>query len=253
MTKNDVDKLILWIKEYFANNNIKGAVIGMSGGKDSLVVAKLLTNAIGNENVVGLIMPNGEMMDIDDATYSCKYLKIKHYVLNIENSVKSILENTKSVLKNEQKELTTVTTYNTPPRVRMATLYAVAGSLGYVVANTSNLSEAMVGYTTKWGDNVGDIAPIANFTKEEVCEIGLLLGLPRALVLKTPSDGLTGKSDEDSMGIKYGELGEFIRNGTKSENFEKILKLHKNSAHKRTGAVKFDSGLKNYFDDEQQK
>ena len=146
--------------------------------------------------------------------------------------------------------LSTVTTFNTPPRIRMVTLYSIAGSLNFLVANTSNLSEGMVGYTTKWGDNVGDFSPIANYTKEEVCEIGLLLGLPSDLVNKVPEDGLSGQSDENKLGFPYSSLGNFIRKGERDEHFEKIEKMHKNSYDKRVGVVKYNNTLKNYFENE---
>ena len=130
----------------------------------------------------------------------------------------------------------------------MTTLYSIAGSLNYLVANTSNLSEASVGYTTKWGDNIGDFAPIANFTKTEVCEIGKLLNLPKDLVYKTPSDGLSGKTDEDKLGFSYAELDEFIRTGKKGKRFDIINKKHKLSEHKRLGTIKFTYKKQNYFD-----
>ena len=144
-----------------------------------------------------------------------------------------------------------MTTFNVPPRLRMVTLYSIAGSLGYLVANTSNLSEGMVGYTTKWGDNVGDFGPLANFTKEEVCEIGILLGLPDRLVNKIPDDGLSGQSDEEKLGFSYAELDNFIRHGKKGEKFDKISHMHKISQHKRIGVVKYENDLKNYFDEDE--
>ena len=240
-------EIINYIKNYVEAANAKGVVLGMSGGKDSLVVAALCCQAIGNENVFGVIMPNGEMADIDDAVKTCEFLKIKYEVANIENSFKDTVKLTKNILKTD--ELSSVTMLNISPRLRMNLLYAVGGTLGFIVANTSNLSERMVGYSTKWGDGVGDFAPIANLTKTEVCELGLALGLPDELVNKKPADGLTGKTDEDVMGFTYGELDNFIRNGKKGENFEKILKMHKVSAHKRNPISSFANPSKNHFDE----
>lgn len=240
-------EIINYIKNYVEAAHAKGVVLGMSGGKDSLVVAALCCQAIGNENVFGVIMPNGEMADIDDAVKTCEFLKIKYEVANIENSFKDTIKLTKNILKTD--ELSSVTMLNISPRLRMNLLYAVGGTLGFIVANTSNLSERMVGYSTKWGDGVGDFAPIANLTKTEVCELGLALGLPDELVNKKPADGLTGKTDEDVMGFSYAELDNFIRNGKKGENFEKILKMHKASAHKRNPISSFVNPSKNHFDE----
>ena len=240
-----IENLKMWIKGYVESAHSKGVVVGMSGGKDSLVVAKLCADAIGKKNVFGIIMPNGEMIDKSDAERTCELLGINYTILDIGAGYNSILQNAKKALGG--LELSDVTTINTAPRVRMTTLYAIAGTLNYLVANTSNLSEASVGYTTKWGDNIGDFAPLANFTKTEVCEIGLMLGLPNELVNKDPSDGLSGKSDEDKLGFGYAELDDYIRNGIKGDKFELICKKHRTSEHKRVGAVKFEYKKKNYF------
>ena len=242
--KDKIKQIQSWIKEYVKNANASGVVVGMSGGKDSFVCAKLCTEALGKQNVFGLIMPNGEMKDILDAKKSCEYLGIKYSTINIKTLFDYIMDSTKNVI---QKDVSTITIQNTPPRLRMTLLYAIAGSMNYLVANTSNLSEKMVGYTTKWGDNVGDFFPLANFTKTEVCQIGLLLGLPNELVNKVPSDGLSGKSDEQKLGYSYDELDDYIRNGKKGANFEKVLKHHNCSNHKRHNAI-FESNQKNYFE-----
>ncbi|MBE7074639.1 MAG: NAD(+) synthase [Clostridiales bacterium] len=250
MTKQNVQQIIDWIKEYFNKNSFaKGVVLGMSGGKDSLVVAKLCTLALGKEKVFGVIMPNGKMKDINDAIVTCQLLGIDYDIVDIESSYNDIITKTKEILEKRGKTLTDVSTINTAPRLRMTTLYAVAGSMGYLVANTSNLSERMVGYSTKWGDSVGDFAPIANFTKNEVCEIGLLLGLPVNLVTKTPSDGLSGKSDEDKLGITYDSLDNIIRTGTKNNDYEKILRMYKNSTHKRGSIPAPSSNMNNFLEE----
>ncbi|MBO7508560.1 MAG: NAD(+) synthase [Clostridia bacterium] len=244
MEKEIIEKVVDFIKSYLAGAGATRVVIGMSGGKDSLVVAKLCSLAVGEKNVYGLILPNGEMKDIDDAVETCKFLNINYDVVSIQNAYNSVVEDVKKLTNNNVSSITTI---NTAPRIRMTYLYAYAGSLNALVANTSNLSEALVGYSTKWGDNVGDFAPIADFTKTEVCELGLMLGLPKHLVIKTPSDGLSGKSDEDNLGFSYAELDDLIRNNQKGENFEKILRANKISKHKREHIAKFENGFKKYL------
>ena len=241
--KNDIIK---FIKDYVASAHAKGVVLGMSGGKDSFIVASLAAKAVGNENVFGIIMPNGNQKDIDDAIFECEFLKIKYSISNIENLYNETVSLTKTALQTDT--LSKVTTLNIAPRLRMNLLYSAAATLGYLVANTSNLSERMVGYSTKWGDSVGDFAPLLNLTKTEVEELGLELGLPESLVCKKPADGLTGNTDEEVLGFSYAELDDFIRNGKKSENFEKISRMHNFSSHKRNPIKAFESGRKNHFE-----
>ena len=245
--KNLKNEIVKFIKDYVESAHAKGVVLGMSGGKDSFIVAALAVEAVGADNVFGIIMPNGTQKDINDAIFECEYLKIKYSISNIENLYNETIELTKSALQTE--ELSKVTTLNIAPRLRMNLLYSAAATLGYLVANTSNLSERMVGYSTKWGDAVGDFAPLLSLTKTEVQELGDALGLPEDLVYKKPADGLTGNTDEDILGFTYSELDEFIRDGKKSENFEKIMKMHKASSHKRNPIKSFETGRKNHFED----
>ena len=244
INKEIIDELISWIRDYVNNTGAKGVTLGMSGGKDSMIVAKLCTLALGEENVFGVIMPNGEMIDKSDAVRTCELLNIPYTTINIKDMFDSAIKNTENALN---MPLSSVTTINTAPRIRMMQLYAIAGTLNYLVANTSNLSEASVGYCTKWGDNVGDFAPLLNFTKTEVCEIGLMLGLPDELVNKIPSDGLTGKSDETKLGFSYFELDNLIRNNVKGENYDKIVRLNKITKHKRDAIARFNNNIKNYL------
>lgn len=250
MEQTEIKKITDWIKEYIQIAHAKGVVIGMSGGKDSLIVAKLCALAIGEKNVFGVIMPNDKMADLDDAIKSCKLLNIPYTIIDISEFNAPLINSVDKVLKTLQIPLSEVSTINTPPRIRMTTLYAIAGSLNYLVANTSNLSEIMVGYSTKWGDSVGDFAPIAKFTKTEVCELGLMLGLPTDLVVKTPSDGLSGKSDEDKLGFSYQSLDSFIRDGVKDVSYDKILSAHKKTAHKRVEIAKYPYNKENHFNKE---
>ena len=202
--------IIKWIQNWFDKNG-KGcnAVIGISGGKDSTVCAGLLVKALGKDRVIGVLMPNGGQADINDSYKVCELLGINKYVINIEQAYQHILRSMVFNLINVSKQ----TEENLPPRLRMSVLYAVSQSVNGRVCNTCNLSEDWVGYSTRYGDSVGDFSPLSNYTVTEVKEIGHYLGLPAELVDKTPIDGLCGKSDEENLGFTYAELDQYIRNG----------------------------------------
>ncbi len=201
------DKCVEWIRQFFEENG-KGcnAIVGISGGKDSSIVAALCVEALGKDRVIGVLMPCGHQHDIDMAQLLVKHLDIKHYVINIKDAVDGL----KASFPFELSEQSVI---NMPPRVRMTTLYAVAQSHNGRVANTCNMSEDWVGYSTRYGDAAGDFSPCANITVTEMKQIGRLLGLPDVLVDKTPIDGLCGKSDEENLGFTYAELDTYIRTG----------------------------------------
>ena len=184
--------IIKWIQDWFEKNGPDcNAVIGISGGKDSTICAALLVKALGNDRVIGVLMPNGEQKDISDSIRVVEYLGIRRYTINIEGAYNNIL----SRIEEEGIEITKQTYENLPPRLRMSTLYAVSQSMNGRVANTCNFSEDWVGYSTWHGDSAGDFSPLAHFTSDEVVAIGDACGLPRRLTHKTPSDGLCGKTD----------------------------------------------------------
>lgn len=199
-----------WIRDWFEHNG-KGcnAVIGVSGGKDSSVVAALCVEALGKDKVIGVLMPNGFQSDIDDSYRLVKHLGIKYYNVPVGSGISHL----QSSILHAGIELSDQAYINLPARVRMATLYAVSQSVNGRVANTCNLSEDYIGYSTRWGDSVGDFAPLANLTSYEVVAIGDALGLPYELTHKTPSDGLCGKTDEDNFGFTYEVLNKYIRTG----------------------------------------
>lgn len=204
--KNDI---VEWIREFFEKNG-KGcnAVIGISGGKDSSITAALCALALGRERVIGVLMPNGVQADIDYAKMLVEHLKIKHYTVNVKAAIDGLV----SAMPNELR-LSEQSKTNLPPRIRMSTLYAVSQSLNGRVANTCNLSEDYVGYSTRYGDAAGDFSPLANITVTELRQLGRELGLPTELVDKVPIDGLCGKTDEDNLGFTYAVLDRYIRTG----------------------------------------
>jgi NAD+ synthase len=218
--------IIKWIQEYFVQQpSAKGTVLGVSGGKDSTVVAGLLVNALGKDKVIGILMPNGEQKDIDDSKFLCDYLGIQEVILNIQDIYKSFID---VWILSKQSRI------NIPPRIRMSLLYAMASTLHCRVAGTGNKSESYIGYTTKWGDNVCDFNPIADLTSDEVVLIGKELGLPNKLLNKTPSDGLCGKTDEDNFGFSYDVLNKYIKTGICKDRGikSKIDSMHKYNQHK---------------------
>ena len=201
------NECVQWIRDFFENNG-KGcnAVVGISGGKDSSIVAALCVEALGRDRVIGVLMPNGEQADIDMAKLLVDTLGIKHFIVNIKDAVDGIINSIPFELSEQSR-------VNLPPRIRMSTLYAVSQSHNGRVANTCNLSEDWVGYSTRYGDSVGDFSPCSFITVQEMKQIGRLLGLPDVLVDKVPIDGLCGKTDEDNLGFTYAELDRYIRTG----------------------------------------
>ena len=229
--KEVTEGVIRWIREWFEENG-KGcnAVIGISGGKDSSVVAALCVEALGKDRVVGVLMPNGIQSDISDSEQLVAHLGIRHFVCNIKDATDGVIKslNDCGLPLNEQARI------NLPPRIRMSTLYAVSQTLNGRVANTCNLSEDYVGYSTRYGDSAGDFSPLGKLTVAEVVQIGLYLGLPENLVVKTPSDGLSGQSDEDKLGFTYAVLDKYIRTGICEDEATKarIDRLNKINAFK---------------------
>lgn len=204
------EALLLWIREWFeANGKGCNAVIGISGGKDSSIVAGLCVRALGKDRVIGVLMPNGVQCDIEDSQKLVSFLGIKSFTCNIKDATDGVIGS----LSECGLELSEQARINLPPRIRMSTLYAVSQTLNGRVANTCNLSEDYVGYSTRYGDSAGDFSPLGGLTVDEVKQIGLYIGLPRELVDKTPSDGLSGMGDEDKLGFTYAVLDKYIRTG----------------------------------------
>ena len=237
------DNLVNWIKDWFdRNGKDKYAVIGISGGKDSTIVAALCARALGKDKVLGVLMPNGTQKDIGDSIAVCNSLGIKYIIVNINaayNAIGSEVDVNLSEKLNWTKGLSSQTTINLAPRLRMTTLYAVSQTIGGRVVNTSNLSEFATGYFTRWGDECGDMKPLINLTKNEVVEIGKTMNeIPRYLVEKSPSDGLSGKSDEERLGFSYDDVDELIRNGGQAK--DAVMETIRRTSFKRRPTESFN-------------
>ena len=233
------DACVQWIRGWFEENGRDcNAVVGISGGKDSSIVAALCVEALGKDRVIGVLMPCGEQADIDKAQLLVDHLGIRHFIVNIKDAVEGITSAIPFELSDQSR-------INLPPRIRMATLYAVSQSHNGRVANTCNLSEDWVGYSTRYGDSVGDFSPCSHFTVDEVKQIGRLLGLPSELVDKAPSDGLCGKTDEDNLGFTYAQLDRYIRTGEIDDPVikERIDRLHRINLFKLQLMPSFETGL----------
>jgi len=256
--KETKNKLVEWVRKTVGDCTV---VIGISGGKDSSITAALCVEALGKDKVFGVLMPDGEQKDIDKSLELVNFLEIDCSIVNIGEVTSSLgMSITESALKDEYKNsklskavhknfeetrhpFNDVYETNTPARIRMTTLYGVAAIIGNArVANTCNLSEDWVGYSTKYGDSAGDFSPLANLTVHEVKAIGYELGLPKDLIEKVPSDGMSGKSDEDKLGFTYDELDTYIRTGVieNTEHKEKIDRMHKANLHKLVLMPKYE-------------
>lgn len=238
--KLEVKNIVDFIKKYYKDNNLGGAILGISGGKDSGVVAGLLVKALGKENVIGVTLPcHSKEEDRIDAKLVSDYYGIE--LINFD------ITSTFDAFKDELKNLGTFTNeevknsdINLKPRLRMSTLYYLAALYSalkgktYLVAGTSNKCELYVGYFTKGGDSVHDISLIADYTVEEVIKIGEYLKVPNKVLYKTPNDGLSNLTDEDKLGVKYKDIATYIEDATllDKDTREKIEKLHKNNLHK---------------------
>ena len=222
------NECVAWIKKFFNENGRDcNAVVGISGGKDSSVVAALCVEALGKDRVIGVLMPNGEQADIDMAKLLVNHLGIRYHIVNIKAAVDGVINSIPFELSEQSRQ-------NLPPRIRMSTLYAVSQSNNGRVANTCNLSEDWGGYSTRYGDSVGDFSPCSYLTVQEIKAIGRVLGLPAVLVDKVPIDGLCGKTDEENLGFTYAELDRYIREGVidDPDKKNKIDRMHKMNAFK---------------------
>ena len=227
------DNIVKWIKDYF-DNTAKGCkvVIGISGGKDSYVVAALCKEALGKDRVVGILLPNGVQADISDSLEIVQTLDLNYKIINIKKMYDAMVEQ----LKETCDEISNQTMVNIAPRLRMTSLYAFAASIkeGARVVNTCNRSEDYIGYSTKYGDAAGDFSPLQELLVSEVLQVGRELNLLDKYINKAPSDGLCGKTDEDNLGFTYAELEQYLTSGTSgSDDKDKIIeRKHIANLHK---------------------
>jgi len=233
MIKNiekEVEEIIKWIKQYVANSNAKGVVVGNSGGKDSATVIALATKALGKENVLTVAMPcNSIKTDLEDAQLVANKFEVPLIKIDLTNTYQTLEKEIDNKIKPKDEAK-----INTKPRLRMTTLYYIAQSLDYLVIGTGNKCESIVGYTTKWGDSAYDFNPIGDFTVEEVLQIGEYLGVPEKIIKKAPADGLGTLTDEEKLGVTYKQITEYIETGKTEENAMEIIKRkEKMSIHKR--------------------
>ena len=231
--KNEVNLIIEWIKDYVKSSGAKGVVIGNSGGKDSAVVIALCVKALGKENVLTVAMPCSSIsQDLEDAKLVADTFDVPMLTVDLSSVYENLCLEIESAITNE---IITEASINIRPRLRMIALYAIAQQNSFLVAGTGNKCEQYIGYTTKWGDNASDFNPIAEFTVNEVLEMGKILGVPSRIINKAPNDGLGLGNDEEKIGITYKEIEDYIttRKTKSPTSMEKIKKMHKQTEHKR--------------------
>ena len=208
--REEKEKIVTFIRDYFSNNNLGGVVIGISGGKDSGVVAGLFCEAIGASNVIGITMPcHSNSSDKEDAELVSEKFGFKLINMDLTNVFDSFVD---EAMKLDDYIESNDSNINLKPRLRMSTLYYIAQMYSkitnsiYVVAGCGNRSEEYVGYFTKGGDSVSDIKVISDLFVDEVIEVGKVLGVPEKVLYKAPSDGLSGVSDEEKLGFSYADV-----------------------------------------------
>ena len=223
--KEEVEGITKWIKNYVEKSNSEGVVVGNSGGKDSATVIALATKALGKERVATVAMPcNSIKADIEDARLVADTFGVPLLKVDLTDTYKTLEKEINGEIKPKEEWRENEAKINAKPRLRMTTLYYIAQSLNYLVIGTGNKCEAVVGYTTKWGDNAHDFNPIGEFTVEEVLQIGEYLGVPDKIIRKAPNDGLGGLTDEEKLGVTYKQIAEYIETGKTEENALEIIK-----------------------------
>lgn len=210
-----IEMMIKDMRDFSERTGLRKAVVGISGGKDSTVVAKLAIEALGKDNVLGVTMPK-DREDFCEFQYQvANAIGLTLIKVPIDNAFYSILSDAQRPLF--EKGLVghdpdmKMAGINLQPRLRMATLYYVGRLMNAFVLNTSNFDERLVGYSTIWGDNVGDYGPLLHLHVSEVKQLGYDLGIPKEFVDIPPSDGLSGKTDEEALGFTYQDVEDLYK------------------------------------------
>ena len=233
----ETERIIEFIRNYYQKNNLGGVVLGISGGKDSGVAAGLFTRALGPENVIGVTLPcHSKEIDATDAKLVADKFGFKLINLDLTSVYDTFETEAKKIddfTKSEDSEI------NLKPRLRMAAFYYLAQMYSkkknkvYLVAGTGNKCELYVGYFTKGGDGVSDINVLADLTVDEVIQIGEVLEVPEQVLYKAPSDGLSGKTDEDKLGFTYKDVAKVMNGEPVDPDVQKlILRKHDANQHK---------------------
>lgn len=229
--EEDLNKRKDFIKSYLQQAKAKGVVVGISGGIDSAVTAALTIKAIGKENVLGIWMPAySDSTHEKDAKSLAKAIDLHLVTVDVGPGYDHLVKEIEKVEK-----LGDLSKGNTKARLRMTTLYGIAGQKGYLVTDTCNYSEIYVGYMTKGGDGLADFNPIGSLTKHQIRIMAEHFGVPQSIINKPPSADLwTGQTDEQEMGFTYEDLDRYLLTGEgNEETIAKIERLHRLSEHKR--------------------
>ena len=233
--EKEVENITKWVKEYVEGCNADGVVIGNSGGKDCATAIAIAQKALGKEKVLTVTLPcNSITGDVEDAQLIADTFEVSLWKIDLSKTYSEIVKAIEEKVTSKEKCRLEEARINTKPRLRMTTLYNIAQQLNYLVMGTGNLCEAIVGYTTKWGDNASDFNPLGEFTVEEVYQIARYLKVPQKIIQKAPNDGLGGLTDEEKLGVTYQQITEYIETGKTDEHAMKvIMKKKKLSEHKR--------------------